>query len=156
MKIVVSARGSRSGKALTPVFARFARCALCLPLLSSACGGGETSVSIVFPNMVSQSSARRLRVEAYSPDTGAAAATERDCSDFENLAREGKDPIGTPVRGDYQCLDPCNPSWLDELELEKVPKGRQIIYVLAYASTEEDATPVLEGCTDTFDSDGGK
>jgi hypothetical protein len=129
---------------------------LLLPMIAWSCGAGETSVSIIFPNPISQSTARRLRVEAYSPDTGASAATERDCSDFIGLAREGKDPIGTPVRGDYQCLDPCPPTWLDGLELAKVPKGRQIIYVLAYASTEEDATPVLEGCTDQFDSEGGK
>ncbi len=121
-----------------------------------ACGSGETSVAIVFPNAASQSSVRRLRVEAYSPDTGAATATDRDCTDFENLAREGKDPIGTPIRGDYQCLDPCSPDWIDKLELDKVPTGRQIIYVLGYATTEEDATPVLEGCTDRFDSEGKK
>jgi hypothetical protein len=127
-----------------------------LAIAASACGAGETSVSIVFPNAVSQSAVRRIRVEAYSPDVGAAAASERDCADFENLARDGKEPVGAPVRGDYQCLDPCSPDWLEELALEKVPKGRQIIYVLAYASTEEDATPVLEGCTDQFDSDGGK
>jgi hypothetical protein len=122
-----------------------------------ACGAGETSISLVFPNEIAQGAVRRLRVEAYSPDTGAAAATDRDCGDFEGLAREGKEPIGTPVKGDYQCLEPCTPgTWIETLSLEKVPTGRQIIYVLGYASAEDDATPVLEGCTDEFDSDGGK
>lgn len=124
-------------------------------LAAAGCGGGEASVSLLFPNAVAGASLRRLRVEAYSPDTGAAAATERDCGDFRGLAREGKDPIGTPVYGDYQCLEPCDPGWLDALALERVPSGRQIIYVLGFGSTEEDATPVLEGCTDRFDSTGG-
>lgn len=126
-----------------------------LGLVAASCGGGEVSVSLLFPNSIAETSVRRLRVEAYSPDTGAAAATERDCGDFRGLAREGKDPIGTPVYGDYQCLEPCEPDWMAALELEKVPSGRQIIYVLAYGTTEEDATPVLEGCTDRFDSTGG-
>lgn len=127
-------------------------------LACAGCGAGEASVALLFPNDVAMQSIRRLRVEAYPPSTGG-AASDRDCRDFENLARDGMDPVGTPTRGDFQCVDSpdstCAPGWFDGLELLKVDSGRQIIYVLGYASTEDDATPILEGCTDRFDSTGG-
>lgn len=118
------------------------------------CGPSETSVALVFPNDVVMKSIRRIRVAAYPPSAGG-AASDRDCRDFEDLAREGMDPVGTPVRGDFDCNENCADDWFSGEELPKIDAGRQIVYVLAYASTEEDATPVLEGCTDRFDSRGG-
>lgn len=126
--------------------------------LTAGCGSGEASVALVFPNTVAMQAVRRIRVEAYPPSTGG-AASDRDCGDFRNLARDGMDPVGTPTRGDFPCVDapdmPCAVDWFNDLELPKVDSGRQIVYVLAYSSTDEDATPILEGCTDRFDSTGG-
>ncbi len=125
-----------------------------LGLTMAGCGPSETSVALVFPNEVVMNSVQRIRVAAYPPSAGG-AASDRDCRDFEDLAREGMDPVGTPVRGDFNCNGECANDWFSGKELPKIDAGRQIVYVLAYASTEEDATPVLEGCTDRFDSKGG-
>lgn len=132
--------------------------ALGLVGVGSGCGKSDTSIALVFPNAVSQQAVRRLRVEAYAPNTGGAAASDRDCNSFVDLARQGKDPLGTPTRGDYTCVDTedarCAEDWFDGKELLKIEPGRQIIYVLAYAETEDGATPILDGCTDRFDSGG--
>ncbi|MEL7367513.1 MAG: hypothetical protein AAFN74_01280 [Myxococcota bacterium] len=116
------------------------------------CADGEGSIALVFPNDVVRSAIRRLRVEAYSPDSGGTGLSDRTCSDFIGEARIGMDPLGTPVRGDYQCPEPCADGWFTDLSLGKVPAGRQIIYVLAYASNLEGQMPILEGCSDGFDS----
>lgn len=130
-----------------------------LPPATVGCTSGEASVALIFPNASSRTAIRRLTVEVYPPSTGGAAASDRDCRDFAGLAREGKDPLGTPTRGEYTCIDtpeqPCAEDWFNGLELLKVESGRQIVYVLAYAEAEEEATPILEGCTDRFDSTGG-
>ena len=129
-----------------------------VPLLAVGCGGGGASVSIVFPNDVARDSVRRLRVEAYDPEAGG-GPSERNCSDFLGKARLGMDPLGAPVRADYQCVataqNPCGGGWFNGRDDLKIPRGRRIIYVLAFATTDEGATPILEGCTDRFDSDGG-
>lgn len=129
-----------------------------LVLAAAGCGGGGASVSIVFPNEVARDSVRRLRVEAYDPEAGG-GPSERDCNDFLGKAQLGMDPLGAPVRADYQCVETaqnkCEGGWFNGREDLKIPRGRRIIYVLAFASTDEGATPILEGCTDRFDSDGG-
>ncbi len=127
--------------------------------LLAACGPGDAAISLVFPNSVARQSIRRLRVESFNPGTGSVASTDRDCSYFEPLAAEGRDPAGTPVRGDYSCnQDPCPEDWFAGLELPKVPRSRQILYVLAYPGSGTDARPVptLQGCSDRFDGSGDK
>ncbi len=125
----------------------------------TACGAGDASVSIIFPNDVSRQAVRRLRIESYDPDAGGAPASLRDCSDFLGKARVGDDPLGAPVRADYQCVDTaqnaCNGGWFDGRDDLIITRGRRIIYALAFSSTLDTATPILEGCTDQFDSDGG-
>ena len=117
-----------------------------------ACTDSEGSITLVFPNEVARSVIRRLRVEAYSPDSGGTGLSDRSCVDFLGEARTGNDPLGTPARGEYQCPEPCEDGWFANDELAKVPGGQQIIYVLAYASNEVGQMPILEGCTDRFDS----
>ncbi len=116
------------------------------------CSEGDGSITLVFPNDVARSAVRRLRVEAYSPDSGGTGLSDRSCSDFLGQARLGMEPLGAPVRGDYQCAEPCPDGWFADESLAQVPSGRQIIYVLAYASSGTDQMPILEGCTDTFNS----
>lgn len=133
--------------------------ALALGLFAAGCGKGEASVALVFPNEVAMSAVRRIQVQVFAPTTGGSAASDRDCRDFEDLAREGKDALGTPTRGDFPCpetAEGCPQGWFDGLELQRIEAGRQIVYVLAYASTELDATPILDGCTDRFDGTGGR
>ncbi len=120
--------------------------------LAVGCADGESSIRLVFPNEVARSVIRRLRVEAYNPDAGGTGVSARTCLDFLGEARTGNDPLGAPVRGDYQCPELCADGWFTEQELAQVPSGRQIIYALAYASTDAEAVPILEGCTDGFDS----
>lgn len=125
----------------------------------AACGAGEASVSIIFPNDTARQAVRRLRIESYDPDAGGAPASLRDCSDFLGKARVGDDPLGAPVRADYQCVETaqneCKGGWFDGRDDLILTRGRRIIYVLAFSSTLDTATPILEGCTDQFDSDGG-
>ncbi len=139
---------------------RRARPALAVALvLLAGCGAGEASVSIIFPNETARLAVRRLRIESYDPDAGGAPASLRDCSDFLGKARVGDDPLGAPVRADYQCVDTaqneCKGGWFDGRDDLILTRGRRIIYVLAFSSTLDTATPILEGCTDQFDSDGG-
>ena len=135
---------------------RTSRAALAAVVLAasfvSACADGDGSITLVFPNEVARSVVRRLRVEAYSPDSGGTGLSDRSCRDFLGQARAGMDPLGTPVRGDYQCPEPCEDGWFTDRALQDVPSGRQIVYVLAYASNEVGEMPILEGCTDRFDS----
>lgn len=129
-----------------------------LALGLTACSVSEGSVSIIFPNEVARSAVRRLRVESYKPEAGGGPASERDCDDFLGKARVGDDPLGTPVRADYQCVpsaqNDCASGWFDGRADLRMPRGRRIIYILAFASTDEGATPILEGCSDQFDSEG--
>lgn len=122
------------------------------------CGGGDASVALIFPNEEVVGAVRRIQVQVYAPSTGGNASSDRDCRDFLELAREGKEPLGTPTRGDFPCPEVdgvCPDGWFEGLELQKIDAGRQIVYVLAYASTDQDATPILDGCTDRFDGTGG-
>lgn len=118
-------------------------------LLLGGCSSGDQSIALIFPNQEAIQATVRVVVEAHTPDTGAASANDRDCGDFLGKARQGKPPLGTPVRGDYDY------PFTAAQELPKVPSGPQIIYVLAYATREDDAPIILEGCSDRFDSTGG-
>ena len=134
-----------------------ARATVAALLVAAAVGGcvkDEGSIVLVFPNDVARAAIRRLRVETYSPDAGGVGLSDRTCGlDFLGSAREGQDPLGTPnPRGEYSCPEPCPAGWFESQSLAKVPAGRQIVYVLAYASTADGETPLLEGCSDQFDS----
>lgn len=121
----------------------FALCSL------AACGSGEQSIALIFPNDAARTATQRIVIEAHSPDTGTASTNDRDCMSFLGAAKEGRPIQGAAVRGDYQY-----PFSLDQ-ELTQVPSGRQIIYVTAFSSREDEAPAILEGCTSDFDSDGG-
>ncbi len=136
---------------------RFARMVLAfVAALLSACGGGEASISLIFPNDAARAAMRRLRVEIHGPEATASQADLRDCNDFLGKAAKGAEPTGALTRGEYQCTaSDCGGAWFEGRELARVPPGRQIVFVLAYASTAEDAAPILEGCSDRFDAAGG-
>jgi hypothetical protein len=128
---------------------------LLLPLWVG-CGSGETSIKLIFPNEVAKTATRRLQVNAYNPETNASAAIDRTCADFSGKARTGTPPVGNPERGDFDCRDPSCPSnWFADKVVPEVSSGRKVIYVLGYAEVQEGATPILEGCSDQFDTDGG-
>jgi hypothetical protein len=118
-------------------------------LLLAACGSGEQSIALIFPNDAARLATQRIVLEAHSPDTGTASTNDRDCMSFLGAAKEGRPIQGAQVRGDYQY-----PFSIDQ-ELTQVPSGRMIIYVTAYSSREDEAPPILEGCTSDFDSEGG-
>jgi VCBS repeat protein len=128
---------------------------LCSVLLATAraltaCAPCEKSIALYFPNEEARKATQRIRVEAHNPDTGGASTGARDCGDFLGLAKQGKPPLGSPIPGEFPF------PFTQNEELNKVPVGKQIIYVLAFASSDEMAPAILEGCTDKFDSKGGK
>lgn len=118
-------------------------------MVAAGCGSGEQSIALIFPNDAARSATMRVVIEAHSPDTGTASTNDRDCMSFLGAAREGRPIQGAAVRGDYPF-----PFAADQ-ELTQVPPGRQIIYVTGYASREDEAPPILEGCTSDYDSKGG-
>ncbi|MCK6552350.1 VCBS repeat-containing protein [Myxococcota bacterium] len=126
----------------------FALGALAVALPLASCGPSDKSIALIFPNEQARQAIVRVVIEAHSPDMSGAIG-DRDCNDFLGKAKEGKSPTGNPVRGDYEY------PFKSDQELVKVPSGRQIIYVLAFASREDDAPAILEGCSDRFDSTGG-
>lgn len=120
------------------------------------CSPSETSISLIFPNEVAKATTRRLQINAFNPETNAATATARTCADFNDRARTGSPPVGNPERGDFDCREPtCAANWFAEKVVPEISVGKKIIYVLGFASVEEGATPILEGCNDRFDTDGG-
>lgn len=126
----------------------------------AGCGPSEASVALWFPNEAARDATRRIRVEVHTPEAASAVAGERTCRDFLGMAQEGRSTMGAVSFGNYECAEgsdaPCAGAWFDGRELPDVPPGRHIIYVLGFPSTEEDANPTLEGCTDQFDTRGGK
>jgi hypothetical protein len=121
-----------------------------IPFTACLCSPCDKSIALYFPNDQARMATQRIQVGAYNPDTGGAGAGMRDCmTDFLGMAKQGKPPLGSPVLGEFKY-----PFSGDE-DLPKVPAGRQIVYVLGYSSSDADAPPTLEGCTDKFDSKGG-
>jgi hypothetical protein len=115
-----------------------------------ACAPCDKSIALLFPNEAARDATVHVRVEAHNPDTGGASAGARDCGDFIGLAKQGKEPVGSPREQDFKF------PFSEDETLNQVPAGKQIIYVLAFASADPTAPAILEGCTDKFDSKGGK
>lgn len=125
-----------------------------LVLGTFACTGGEATVALEFPNEVARAAVRRIVAGAYDPSTGG-TGPERTCSEFLGLAAKGREPGETSRVGDFSCAgEPCPVDWFEGRQILRVPAGRRVVYVRAFASTEMDAPPFLEGCTDRLDSRG--
>ncbi|MBK8009878.1 MAG: VCBS repeat-containing protein [Deltaproteobacteria bacterium] len=112
----------------------------------SACGS-DVSIVLRFPNEVSRQATERLVVELFP-----AAGRSDGCRDHLGRAASSTPPLANQTaRGDF-AFDGDGRA----LVLPKVPAASQIVYVVGYATTEEPAIPVLEGCTDRFDPAGGR
>ena len=109
--------------------------------------GSEVSIVLRFPNEVARQATERLVVELF-PTAGRSDA----CADHLGRAASSTPPLATQTaRGDFAFEGDGR-----ALVLPKVPATSQIVYVVGYATTEQPAIPVLEGCTDGFDPGGGR
>jgi hypothetical protein len=106
----------------------------------TGCGSGA-SIEVLFPNQAALDGTKRLRVELHDPDG-------EGCIDFAQRVADEVGPRGSPSRSADV------PAPFDEVEVEDVPSGAQLVLAYAHSDDGRETPPFLAGCSDKYDSTG--
>lgn len=127
------------------------RRAIPLLLAAAACGEEPRAVVLGFPNADARALTRRLRVEVVENE-----AVPRTCAEgFLGTAALGEEPApGRRRLLDERCAEDdttrCAPDWADGIGLSGLAAQDALVYVRGYASVDEQAPVILEGCSTQF------
>jgi len=115
--------------------------------LLAACGSGEASVVLVWPNDAARTATKQLAVYAFFRDVVGVSVIDIRCSELLGRFGRGEQIPGDPIDNPYE------PSSEDKRILG-FPKGDPVIYVVGFDGLEDDKHPIVEGCTEEFDTGG--
>ncbi len=114
---------------------------------SSACSGDPT-ISLFFPNEVSQQATQKISIQIFDRSSGS-GAIGLNCAAL--LGQAGSENPTTPDPTESENFTyPLS----GEERLSEIKKGKPIVYVLGHMS--DDPPPILEGCSDDFDTGSGE
>ena len=119
---------------------------LMVALALSACSGDPT-ITLFFPNEVSQAATQKISIQVFDRSSGSGAI---GLSCAELLGQAGSEnPTAPPPTEEVSFGYPLS----GEERIPEINKGKPIVYVLGHK--DDDAPPILEGCSDTFDTSDG-
>lgn len=115
--------------------------------VASACGGGSSSIELIFPNESAREATKQIVVYAYSRDSVAVQAVDVGCGDLLGQLGRGESLQGNPVDNPFDAP-------FTEHEITAFPSGDPVIFVAGFDAQTGLKKPIIEGCTEAFDTSG--
>lgn len=129
-----------------PIILRITTGLLAATLLAS-CSPSGASIALFFPNEAAHAATKQLAVYAFSRDVVGVSVIDIRCRELLGRIRRGEQIPGDPID------NPFEPPF-DNKQIPGFPQGDPVIYVVGYNELGDEKRPIVEGCTEDFETGG--
>ncbi|MBI4816291.1 MAG: VCBS repeat-containing protein [Deltaproteobacteria bacterium] len=113
----------------------------------AACSSDSASIALSFPNQEAKDATAQIEILAFPRDRVGVGVVEITCDDFLGELAKGEPVPGDPVDEPFEQP-------FDGRSISTFPAGDPVVLVVGYNSKGDQKKPILEGCTDEFDTSG--